>query len=99
MKTIPPALMKLCRKTHFSFQVRASLTRLVRTFEGEKYPVSLMLRYQVLYQASQPRHYTLEDIMNTNESITHKAADKTERKLLVNLYLYASAQINISLFH
>ena len=55
-------------------------------------------RYQVLYQASQLRPYTLEDIMNTNESIIHKAADITEQKLLVNLYIYASDQIIISLF-
>ena len=55
-------------------------------------------RYQLLYQASQLRHYTLEDIMNTNESIIHKAADRTERRLLVNLYIYASDQIINSLF-
>jgi len=29
----------------------------------------------------QLRPYTLEDIMNTNESIIHKAADRTELKL------------------
>ena len=32
--------------------------------------------------------------MNTNESIIHKAADRTERKLFVNLYIYICERSN-----
>ena len=68
------------------------------TFEGEKYPASLSAALSSPLSSVAAAPLYSREYREHNESIIHKAADRTEQKLLVNSYLYVSAQINISLF-